>query len=59
MMFPFMLGILLVFRIGIFTSGDYLKRPFGFVLLFLYAGYLITSTIFGINSAPPPPPLPQ
>ena len=52
MMFPFMLGILLVFRIGIFTSGDYLKRPFGLLLLTLYAAYLITSTVFGINSAP-------
>ncbi|MBT4867722.1 MAG: sodium:calcium antiporter [Planctomycetaceae bacterium] len=56
LMFPFMLGILLLFRIGIFLSGDYLKRPFGLVLLALYAAYLITSVVFGINLAPPPLP---
>ena len=36
-LFPAMLTILIVFRIGIFTSGASLKRPFGVVLLAVYA----------------------
>ena len=36
-LFPAMLTILIVFRIGIFTSGSSLKRPFGVVLLAVYA----------------------
>ncbi len=42
-LFPIMLFILLVFRVGIFVSGEYLKRPFGFVLLGVYAVYLVIS----------------
>jgi len=34
--FPAMLFVLVVFRIGIFVSGDYLKRGFGIVLLLTY-----------------------
>lgn len=34
--FPSMLGILIVFRIGILTSGTHLKRGFGLVLLGTY-----------------------
>ncbi len=46
LLFPTMLFVLAVFRIGIFFSGDTLKRSFGFVLLLSYAlatvlGYLI------------------
>ena len=36
LLFPAMLFILLVFRIGIFFSGTAFKRPFGFVLLSAY-----------------------
>ena len=36
MLFPAMLGILLVFRIGVFVSGDKLKRPIGAILLGVY-----------------------
>ena len=36
LLFPAMLFILLVFRIGIFLSGTAFKRPFGFVLLSAY-----------------------
>lgn len=35
-LFPAMLMILIVFRIGIFMSGPSLKRPFGIVLLAIY-----------------------
>ena len=41
LLFPAMLFILLVFRIGIFFSGKSFKRPFGFVLL---AAYIIVTT---------------
>jgi cation:H+ antiporter len=42
-LFPVMLFILLVFRLGIIFSGDYLKRPFGFVLLGAYSIYMVIS----------------
>ena len=42
-LFPIMLLILLVFRVGIFLSGDYMKRPFGYVLLAAYAVYTVVS----------------
>jgi cation:H+ antiporter len=40
--FPFMLGVLIFFRIGIFASKDRMGRPFGLLLLASYAGYLLT-----------------
>ncbi len=51
-LFPMMLFILLVFRVGIFVSGESMKRPFGWVLLisyFLYlaAGYLAPGQLPG------------
>ena len=33
LLFPLMLFILIVFRVGIFVSGDRLKRPFGVILI--------------------------
>ena len=42
-LFPVMLLILLVFRMGIIFSGEYLKRPFGFILLAVYGFYLFIS----------------
>ena len=42
-LFPAMLGVLVVLRIGIWASGDQMKRPFGFLLLALYAGVLVAS----------------
>ena len=36
LLFPLMLFILVVFRVGIFISGDKLKRPFGIVLIGAY-----------------------
>ena len=42
-LFPAMLLILLIFRVGIFVSGDFLKRPFGFVLLAAYGAYMVLS----------------
>ena len=40
---PVMMAVLLVFRIGIFVSGESMKRPFGFVLLGAYAVYMVIS----------------
>ena len=39
-LFPLMLFILVVFRVGIFFSGDRLKRPFGGILIGAYVVYL-------------------
>lgn len=39
-LFPFMLAILLVFRVGIFFSGEKLSRGFGVMLLGLYLVYV-------------------
>ncbi len=35
-LFPTMLFILIVFRVGVFMSGDRLKRPFGLILIGAY-----------------------
>jgi cation:H+ antiporter len=43
MLFPVMIGILLVFRLGVAYSGDYLRRPFGLVLLAAYTLNLLLS----------------
>ena len=43
LLFPIMLGILLVFRLGVLLSGEALRRPFGFVLLGAYALNLLLS----------------
>ena len=45
-LFPTMLFILVVFRIGIFTSGDTLKRPFGVVLIAAYLAVMVVSYVF-------------
>jgi cation:H+ antiporter len=45
-LFPMMLFILVVFRVGIIFSGKYMKKPFGFVLLAAYAFYTIVSFWF-------------
>jgi cation:H+ antiporter len=42
-LFPMMLFILIVFRMGIVFSGDHLRRPFGFVLLAGYGIYMVVS----------------
>ena len=36
LLFPTMLFILIVFRVGVFASGDKLKRPFGAILIGVY-----------------------
>ena len=40
--FPFMLGVLVFFRIGIFLSKEKLGRPFGVLLFCSYFAYLLT-----------------
>ncbi len=42
-LFPAMLIILVVFRVGIFVSGPSLKRPFGIVLLAVYVAVTLLS----------------
>ena len=42
LLFPLMLFILVVFRVGIFVSGDSLKRPFGVILI---AAYLLVTIL--------------
>ena len=42
LLFPLMLFILVVFRVGIFVSGDRLKRPFGVVLI---GAYVLVTTL--------------
>ncbi len=48
-LFPAMISVLVVFRIGIFLSGDKLKRPFGMLLLTIYL--LVTVISLTVGSA--------
>jgi cation:H+ antiporter len=43
--FPAMLGVLIVFRLGIYLSKDKLQRPFGAVLLAIYVFAMAASYI--------------
>jgi cation:H+ antiporter len=45
--FPAMLTVLIVFRVGVTLSGDYLKRPFGVVLL---GTYLLVTVLSYVNT---------
>jgi cation:H+ antiporter len=45
-LFPMMLFILVVFRVGIFVSGTELKRPFGVVLIAAYLLVTILSYVY-------------
>ena len=42
-LFPVMLFVLLIFRVGIYFSGDRMKRPVGFALLAAYGFYTVVS----------------
>lgn len=48
-LFPAMLFILIVFRCGIFVSGDQLKRPFGVVLVATWILVTILSYVLSIE----------
>ena len=48
-LFPAMLFILIVFRCGIFVSGDQLKRPFGIVLVGTWLLVTILSYVLSIK----------
>jgi cation:H+ antiporter len=50
LLFPAMIAVLLVFRIGIFVSGDWMKRGFGLVLLAVYA--LVSLLSYIVPGAP-------
>lgn len=45
-LFPAMLLILIVFRVGIMYSRDSLKRPFGIILLAMYAAVTLLGYLF-------------
>ena len=49
-LFPAMLFILIVFRCGIFVSGDQLKRPFGIVLVGTWLLVTILSYVLSIQT---------
>ena len=51
-LFPAMLVVLIVFRIGVMSSGTHLKRPFGVVLLLTYIACLIASLTTKSRSRP-------
>jgi cation:H+ antiporter len=42
-LFPAMIFILIVFRVGVILSGESMKRPFGIVLLAAYAFVTLVS----------------
>ena len=46
MLFPVMLFILVVFRVGVVFSGEYMRKPFGFILLATYGFYTVMSFVF-------------
>lgn len=48
-LFPAMLFILIVFRCGIFVSGDQLKRPFGIVLVATWLLVTILSYVLSVE----------
>ena len=48
-LFPAMLFILIVFRCGIFVSGDQLKRPFGVVLVGTWFLVTILSYVLSVQ----------
>jgi len=50
-LFPAMLAVLFVFRIGVIASGTHLKRQFGLVLLTVYLMVMVIS--YSGNIAPP------
>ena len=52
-LFPVMLFVLLVFRVGIYFSGEAMGKGFGYVLLAAYALYLVVS--FAFPAATPSP----
>lgn len=50
-LYPAMLAILLIFRLGVFVSGDTLRRSFGFILLGAYCVYLVAGYYLLPNGA--------
>jgi len=51
LLFPGMLLVLLVFRVGVFVSKDEMKRPFGVVLLLVYIAVMVLSYAALTNQA--------
>ena len=45
-LYPAMLFILIVFRVGVFVSNDVLRRGFGFVLIAAYVAYVVAGYWF-------------
>lgn len=51
-LYPAMLFILIVFRVGVLTSKDVLRRGFGLVLLVAYFAYIVAGYYFLPGGAP-------
>ena len=49
-LFPAMMAVLLVFRIGITLSGTTMRRPFGIVLIAIYVAVLVLSYLLPSSS---------
>ena len=43
--FPAMLTILIIFRLAIFLCGERLHRPYGYILLAVYAVYTVLNFV--------------
>ncbi len=41
LLYPIMVSVLVIFRLGVIFSGDHLKRPFGLMMLGLYGVYVV------------------
>lgn len=48
-LFPAMLLLLIVFRIGIMVNQTHLRRPFGILLLVIYIGVTLGSYLIGVD----------
>jgi len=51
-LFPAMLFILIMFRVGVIVSGDVLRRPFGYLLITAYVVYMVAGYYLLPGGAP-------
>lgn len=51
-LFPAMLFILIMFRVGVIVSGDVLRRPFGYLLISAYVIYMVAGYYLLPGGAP-------
>lgn len=48
-LFPAMLFLLIVFRVGVYVNQTHLRRPFGILLLVIYLGVTLASYLIGVD----------